>query len=53
VGRRRLNGYSRTYALRFGACDATLFSAVALFLNNFARRHLSAVRGVVIQRRAY
>jgi hypothetical protein len=31
VGRRRINGLSRTCALRFGACDATLFSVVALF----------------------
>jgi hypothetical protein len=35
VGRRRINGLSRTSALRFGACDATLFSAVALLFEQF------------------
>ena len=29
------NGLSRTSALLFGACDATLFSAVALFFEQF------------------
>jgi hypothetical protein len=35
VGRRSFNGLSRTSALLFGACDAALFSAVALLFEQF------------------